>query len=119
MTLISKENIDGSEVRYYDGIDFDIIKSHPKDGSGGFIICFVDSWVSEVKKYNRGNKIDTIINNKETNEFDIEEINNNWVCIYQANGMTEQVYETIKKNLHRKVSKPWMTTTDIRGDVDK
>lgn len=108
MILISKENIDGSEVRYYDGIDFDIIKSHPKDGSDGFIICFVDSWESEVKKYNRSNKLDMIIVNKEINIFNIEQIDNDFICIYQTSGMTEQVYETIKKRLHIKVSKPWM-----------
>lgn len=33
MILISKENIDGCDVKYYDGIDFDMINTHPRDGS--------------------------------------------------------------------------------------
>jgi len=114
MILISKEIIDGDEIKYYDGIDFDIVKKHPHDGSNGFIFCFVDNWVSEIKKYNRSNKIDTIIDNKNENIFDMEEINNNYVCIYQTNGLTQQVYETIKENINTRLGKPWLVVPGIR-----
>jgi len=114
MILISKEIIDGEEVRYYEGIDFDIIKEHPKDGSKGFIFCFVDNWVSEVKKYNRDNKIDTIIEDKDVKVFDMEEIDNNYVCIYQTNGSTKQTYEAIKANINTRVGKPWLVVPGIR-----
>lgn len=114
MILISKEIIDGEEVRYYDGIDFDIINNHPSDGSDGFIFCFVDNWVSEIKKHNRDKKIDVIIEDKEEDFFDMNDINNNYVCIYQTNGLTHQVYETIKKNINTRLGKPWLVLPGIR-----
>lgn len=114
MILISKEIIDGDEIKYYDGIDFDIVKEHPHDGSNGFIFCFVDNLVSEIKKYNRSNKIDTIIDDKDEKVFDTEEINNNYVCVYQTNGLTQQVYETIKENINTRLGKPWLVVPGIR-----
>lgn len=114
MILISKEIIDNVEVRYYDGIDMDIIRSHPNDGSGGFIFCFIDNWVNEIKKYNRSNKIDTIIDGKEPRDFSSEKIDNNYVCIYQTNGQTREIYKTIKDNINSRIGKPWLSVPGIR-----
>jgi hypothetical protein len=115
MILISKEIVDGDEVRYYEGIDFDIVKKHPTDGSEGFIFCFVDSWVGEVKNYNRTNKIDTIVENKELKDnFNIDDINNNYVCIYQTNGNTKETYKTIRENINTRLGKPWLIVPGIR-----
>lgn len=111
MILISKENIDGCDVKYYDGIDFDMINTHPRDGSSGFIIFFVDSFISEVNIHNRAKKIDSILNGSESKHIDIENIDNDFICIYQTNGMTEQIFDTIKKNIHSKIYKPWKFST--------
>ena len=69
MILISEEKIDDINVKYYDGIDLKMAQEHPKDGSGGFIFYFVENWVSEVKKYDRGSKIDNILSDKEVIDF--------------------------------------------------
>ena len=64
MILISKDILEGVEVKYYDGIDFNKLFKHPKDGSEGFIFCFVNNWVNEVKKFDRESKIDNLVDNK-------------------------------------------------------
>jgi hypothetical protein len=114
MILISKEIIDGYKVRYYDGIDFHIINNHPSDGSDGFIFCFVDNLVSEIKNHNRINKIDSIIKDKELKSLDMDDINNNYVCIYQTNGLTLSIYETIKSNIRSRLGKPWLVVPGIK-----
>ena len=114
MNLISKEEIDGTKVFYYDGIDIDYVKNHPNDGSSGYLFCFVDSWIGEIKNYNRCTKIDNIIDNKKIENFDISDINNNYVCIYQTNGLKKDVYETIRKNIQTRIGKPWLVLPGIR-----
>ena len=106
MILISEDLLDGVNVKYYDGIDLKIAQEHPKDGSNGFIFCFVDKWVSEVKKHNRESKIDNILSDSEVIDFDMDSINNNYICIYQTDGNLKPVYEAIKGNIHKKIGKP-------------
>lgn len=115
MILISEDILDGVNVKYYDGIDINIAQEHPKDGSGGFIFCFVDKWVSEIKKHNRGSKIDNILSDKDIIEFDMDSLNNSYICIYQTNGNLEPVYNAIKENIHKKIGKPWLVGDCIRG----
>ena len=118
MILISEIEVEGTKVKFYDGIDLDIAMKHPTDGSNGFIYCFVDSWVSEVKKHQRSSKIDSILDEFEYKEFGSEDINNNYICIYQTNGDLEVVYNTIKENIQQKLGKPWFVTSGInRGNI--
>jgi len=97
MTLIEKVEYKGIDVKFYNGVDFDFLLKHPKDGSKGFIYCFMDSWITEVKSYNRNNKLKSIIENKEYSDFEWESINNNYIAIYQADGIDIYLlYRTIR-----------------------
>jgi len=115
MILISEDILDGVNVKYYDGIDLKLAQNHPKDGSNGFIFCFVDNWVNEVKKYNRESKIDNILSDEEVIDFDMDNLNNSYICIYQTDGNLEQVYNAIKGNIHKKIGKPWLVMDCIKS----
>jgi hypothetical protein len=69
MTLIEESVYNETKVKYYEGIDFDILQKHPKDGSSGFIYCFINSWVKEVQSYNRNNKLKSIIKDFNYKDF--------------------------------------------------
>ena len=103
-------------VRFYNGIDFDIILNHPQDGSGGMIICFMDRWVDEVKRYVRDSKIDYLINGSKLNELE-PHINNNYVCIYQTSGNTELIYKVIRQKWESQVKQPWSIVGDTNFGI--
>lgn len=109
VNLISKQTIKGVNISYYKGIDFNMINNHPKDGSNGMLIFFVENWQKEVKKWQRENKINQIIENNSI-EINIEDINNNYISIYQAENIgIEILYETIKSKIERGdfPNQPW------------
>jgi hypothetical protein len=108
VNLINRENINDIWYAFYDGIDFDFIKKHPSDGSDGFIFCFVDNYASSIKSYNRNSVIDNIINDSEIKD---SEINNNYISIYQTNGETEMIYNSIRKNLE--IREHWVSIAGI------
>lgn len=85
-------------IRFYNGIDFNMIKNHPKDGSNGFICFFIDKWETEVKKQERDNKISSIIG-EEFDDTDINEIDNNYVFVYETDGNMEIIYKAIRKKI--------------------
>ena len=62
MILIDTLIVDGNKFDFYDGIDFAILKNHPKDGSNGFIFCFVENFVNELQSHKRQNKINSVFN---------------------------------------------------------
>ena len=97
LTLIEKVEIDGTDVFFYDGIDFDMIRDHK--GEDGFLIFFVDSYVNSVKTWKRQIQLDSILEDKEVEEFDSEKYYNSSVAIYQTSGNLMPVYEAIKKKL--------------------
>ncbi len=100
MTLIDETTLNDINVKFYKGIDFDILLNHPKDGTNGFIYCFIENWVNEIKTYNRQRKISSVIDDIKYKEFEWDNINNNYICIYQTEGMLlKDVYETIRKKL--------------------
>ena len=41
MILIDSMDYEGTKVNFYNGVDFDRLISHPKDGSKGFIFSFI------------------------------------------------------------------------------
>jgi hypothetical protein len=97
MILIEKVKYKDIYVRFYNGIDFDFLVNYKKDGTDGFVYCFIDNWVSEVKNYNRNNKVDSIIKNKTYSDFDWDSINNNYIYVYQADGIgIDLLYKTIR-----------------------
>jgi len=95
MRLIEEINITTSIIRFYDGIDFDMIRDHTTED---FLIFFIDSWSTEVKKWERDNKINNILNNI-YNDFNPSEINNNFILIYQTSGDLDLVYKTVRDRL--------------------
>ena len=100
MTLIEEIEQKGTNIRFYNGVDFDILMKHSKDGSEGFIFCFMDSWVKEVQQYNRDNKLKSVINNTEYSDFDWDNINNNYICIYQTDGIgIDLLYQAIREKV--------------------
>lgn len=110
MIFIDEVQIDGIKVRFFEGIDFDELINHPKNGSKGFIFCFIDNWVNDIKTYNRQNKIKSIVNNTDYKDFDWEDINNNYIAIYQSDGIGFfEMYKTIRQKVERKQFdiKPW------------
>ena len=118
MTLLESMNIDNNNILFYEGVDFDILQKHPKDGSKGFIVCFLENWVKEVKKYNRNNKIKSVLNHLEYSDFDWENINNNFICIYQTDGIgVSEIYKVIRKKFINKQlpESPWIPVSGIDG----
>ena len=111
MTLIEKLYLDGVCFNFYNGIDFDVIMNHSKDGLDGFIFCFVDNFVKEVKKWERESKIDSLLTEKISQKFDSQDIDNNYIAIYQLEG-TEPgtLFEVIKEKVLNKnfPEHPWI-----------
>lgn len=110
VNLISKQNINQINISYYEGIDFNLINKHPKDGSNGMVIFFIDNWQKEVKKWQRENIINEVIDDKIVN-IDINNIDNNYVAIYQSENIgIELLYETIKSKIERGnfPNQPWI-----------
>jgi len=100
MILIEEVDYKGTSVKFYNGVDFDLLLSHAKDGSDGFIYCFMDSWLKEVKSYNRNNKLKSIIDGVEYSDFEWESINNDYVAIYQADGIDiNLLYQSIREKV--------------------
>lgn len=112
MILIDEIIVDNVDVKFYEGMDVDKLLNHPKDGSNGFIYCFIDNWVNEIKTYNRQRKISSVIDDIKYKEFEWDNINNNYICIYQTEGMLiKDVYETIRKKVevNQFPNQPWIT----------
>ena len=87
MILIDKIVIDNVIFNFYEGIDFELLINHTNDGSDGFIFCFIDNWITEIKSYNRQKKLSSLIDDLYYEEFDWEKINNNFISVYQTEGM--------------------------------
>lgn len=116
MTLIDEVEQKGTNIRFYNGVDFDILIKHSKDGSEGFIYCFMDSWIKEVQQYNRDNKIKSVINNTEYSDFDWDNIDNNYICIYQADGIgIDILYQAIREKVinNYKPTAPYLHLTEL------
>jgi hypothetical protein len=113
LTLIENIEINGTNIFFYDGIDFDMIERHTEED--GFLIFFVDSYVNSIKAWERQSRLDSILEGKEIEDFDSEKYQNNHIAIYQTSGNLIPVYETIKKKLMEPVKNwnPW----EIKGSA--
>lgn len=97
MTLIEELRHGVNLIRFYEGCDFDVLINHPKDGTSGFIICFIQNWKNEVISYDRQKKLNSIISENKFKSFNWESINNNFISIYQTEGVgLELIYQTIR-----------------------
>ena len=50
MNLIYENTIDGINFKYYNGMEIESIHNHPKDGSQGMMIVFIENWEKELRK---------------------------------------------------------------------
>lgn len=121
MNLIEKFVVDNHDVYFYDGIDIEVIKKHPSDGTAGFIFCFIDSWVETIKNYERESKIDSLLNNKVNEKFNIEHLDNSFLSIYQMSGTEpNSVYNIVKQKVLSKSFLPtWIPIGGITDSVWK
>ena len=111
MNLIEEITVDDKKVKFYEGIDFDIVMKHPKDGSSGFIFCFIENWVTEVKKWERNSKIKSVIDDHIFEKFKSKNIENNYVAIYQLEGVGfESLFKVIREKVINKnfPEHPWI-----------
>jgi len=116
MILIEEMFIDNIKVQFFNGIDFNIIMKHSKNGSDGFIFCFIDSWISEVKKWERESKIDSVIENIDFEKFKSQDIENNYVAIYQLDGIEcDVLYKVIREKVINKnfPEHPWIPISGV------
>lgn len=116
MNLIYKNIVNNLEIKYYEGIDFDIVKEHPKDGSNGMLIFFINNWVSEVNKWKRNSLINEVLDEKKSDNWDLYNIDNNFISIYQSEGIPINVlFEIIKGKIERGhfINQPWTTISSI------
>ena len=102
MILIDKIIIDNTQFQFYNGINFNDIIEHPKDGTDGFKFFFINNWKSEVESWKRENKINSILNDNyyNLNPIDIE---NDYISIYQLDGVSFDIlYKVIKDKVINK-----------------
>jgi hypothetical protein len=122
MILIDSMDYEGTKVNFYNGVDFNELINHPKDGSKGFIFCFIDNWVKEVKGYNRNLKIESLVDNSDFSEFKWDTLENNYISIYQTSGIgIDVVYETIRGKLEKSQfpDQPWVPISGISNGAWK
>lgn len=91
MTFLERFEVSSKIIKFWSGFDLESILNHPKDGSSGYMVVLVDSIKSEYLKYSRNLKIEQLFSDKKEEDFYkiIENIQNNYVLIYQSKG--EQV----------------------------
>lgn len=94
MTFLDEIEVEKIVVKFWKGIDIGKISKHPKDGSDGFMIVLFDS----VKQEKIDHKISSVLGDVEI-DFDelINTMNNNYVMLYQTNGLTDELISAIKK----------------------
>ena len=100
MILIEKIKVEGVATYFYDGIDFDMIENHNSENE--FLIFFVESYVSEIKKWKREKNINSILNGSEIKDFDHELYRN--IAIYQTSGADNliPIYKSIREKILEK-----------------
>lgn len=95
--LIETYQHESYDIRFYDGIDFDMVRSH-RDDSSTFLVFYIESWSKEVDRYRRELSIDFLLEGRDS-EFDPELIKKSTVAIYLTNGYLEPTHLAIKKKL--------------------
>ena len=116
MDLIETITVDEHQVSFYNGIDLDIVMNHPRDGSKGFIFCFIENWVTEVKSWERQNKLDSVLSEKRTKKFNSKDLENSYLGIYQLQGTEPGVlFNIIKQKVINKnfPEHPWIPISGI------
>lgn len=122
MTLIEELKHEHKFIRFYEGCDFDELIDHPKDGSSGFIICFIENWKNEVISYERNKKLNSIVSEKNFETFKWESINNDFISIYQTDGVgLELIYQIVKDKIIKNniLDTPWISDNGFNSGAWK
>lgn len=101
MKLVDEIEINNFSIKFYFGMNIDIILKHPNDGSSGFIYCFIESFKEEMIRFKREIKIDDLFENKRVNIDNLSnfDINNSYVCIYQTGELQNETFKIVKEIL--------------------
>lgn len=100
MTLIEKTKIGERDLCIYDGLDFEIIKAHSQTGADGFMVCFVQNFKNETQSFERENKIQSLLSDSQTEDFQLTDLDNNFLIIYQIPvGEQALLLEIIKEKI--------------------
>jgi hypothetical protein len=94
MILFDEININGNIIKFYDGIDYEFLRNYDKKE---LIVIFIEDWNKEQIGFIREAKINSLFGGQEYKK--LEDINNNYIAIYQTSGYLEIVAESIKKKL--------------------
>lgn len=94
MILFDEFEVNGGIIRFYDGIDYNFVINYDKKD---FIVIFIEDWTKEQISFIREAKINSLFDDSEYKE--LEDINNNYIMIYQTSGYLEIVADLIKKKL--------------------
>jgi hypothetical protein len=97
MTLVEEYKSDSIIMRFYFGLDFDKTMTHNKNGDDGLMVCFVKDFEESKILYERDMRIDSIINNSIS--YNLDEIDNPYVTIYQTGEHQEAVFQVIREKL--------------------
>ncbi len=121
MILIDKIIIDNAQFQFYNGINFNDVIEHPKDGTGGFKFFFINNWKNELESWKRENKINSVLNDNyyNINPIDIE---NDYISIYQLDGVSFDIlYKVIKDKVINKsfINHPWIPINGLNKGVWK
>lgn len=116
MTLIEKIFIDDIEFSFFEGADFDVIMNHPKDGSKGFLFCFIENWTKEIKSWKRESQINSLLFGNSSKKFNTQELENDFVSIYQLQGTDiDTLFNVIKEKVINRnfLDHHWITVSGI------
>ena len=101
MSLLEETEVNNCKVKYYFGLDIELILDHPKDGSMGMMVVFFNSVDDEKKKHKRDQRLLKILESRNIENFDtlLDKIDNHYVCLYQTHGYTNIIHQSIKFKL--------------------
>jgi hypothetical protein len=110
MILFDEIDINGNIIKFYDGIDYEFVINYDKKE---LIVIFIEDWTKEQISFIREAKINSLFGGQEYKK--LEDINNNYIAIYQTSGYLEIVAESIKKKLliNKNINhnEPWFVNT--------
>ena len=100
MTFLEQFKVSDTLVKFWSGFDIESILNHPKDGTSGYMVVLVESIKMEYLRYSRNLKIDQICSDKGERDFYkiIENIENDYVLIYQSRGEQNVILVDIIKD---------------------
>jgi hypothetical protein len=100
MTFLEQFKVSDTLVKFWSGFDLELILNHPKDGTSGYMVVLVESIKMEYLRYSRNLKIDQICSDKRERDFYkiIENIENDYVLIYQSRGEQNVILVDIIKD---------------------